>query len=360
MDAMTDTRIVSANTSLGPIRLLNAGLDERGAEIVAHGWLDIDSINQLKVGPYQREVLAKVGGRKTALIGAVEDGARLPDIMLGMRGQSFDTKGHTMTLQDPVFVVDGLQRISALKAYADAYPVQAKTLRIGAEVRFGTTEATEEALFMVLNTSRIPVSPNVILRNLRTKYPAILTLHGLSTTDKDYPFYGRVQWGQRMARGDLVTALMLAKTSHILHSFDSRWRAGRPMQMAAALDENAKEVGLANFRKNVKTFAEMVDDCWSIRKVEYRESATHVKGNFLFCLARLLCEHSNFWKPGTNLLTVDTPQRKKIASFAIFDPDVARLASSGTMAMELLYDRIVSHFDKKMRVGRLVKRTDNR
>lgn len=355
MDAMTkeaSPRIVGAGNFL-PVRLMNAGLDERNGEIVAHGWLDIESIGQLRVDAYQREILSKIGGKKTALLTAVEAGARLPDIMLGMRGEHFDTKGHSMILNDPVYIIDGLQRVSALKQFADIYPAQAKALRIGAEVRFGTNYEQEDALFMVLNTSRIAMSPNVILRNLRNKYSSIATLYGLTTTDRDFPFYQRVQWGQRMAKGDLVTALMLSKTAHVLHA-SNNWRTGRANQLAHALETKAKEIGLPTFRANIKTFAEVLDDCFTVRHVEYRDSATHLKGNFMFCLARLFCEHGNFWN-GDKLM-VDTADRKKIATFPVLDPDVARLASSGTMAMGILYEKLVEKFNERKRIGRLQKR----
>lgn len=355
MDAMTEKaspRIVGAG-NYSPVRLMNAGLDERSGEIVAHGWLDIESIGQLRVGPYQREVLSKIGGKKTSLLSAVESGARLPDIMLGMRGQNYDTKGHSMILSAPVYVIDGLQRVSALKQFAELYPAQAKALRIGAEVRFGTDQESEEALFMVLNTSRIPVSPNVILRNLRNKFPSIATLYGLSTADRDFPFYGRVQWGQRMAKGDLATALMLTKTAYVLHA-SSNWRTGRAGQLASALDVKAKEIGLPTFRANMKTFAEVLDECFKVKHVEYRDAATHLKGNFLFCLARLFCEHGNFWNG--DKLVVSAGDRKKIATFPVMDPEVTRLAASGTMAMGILYEKLVEKFNTRKRIGRLQKR----
>src|ERR1700682_3863362 len=79
---------VAVDTSQhGTVRLLNAGLDERDGEIIAHGWLDLESMNLLRVDDYQREVLSFNGSRKGSIREAIEEGVRLPDIMLGMRGQ---------------------------------------------------------------------------------------------------------------------------------------------------------------------------------------------------------------------------------------------------------------------------------
>ena len=92
------------------VKLVNAGLHEVNGEIVAHGWLSIDAMGGLKIDDYQREVLARTGG-KTNLQKAVEEDAILPDVVLGMRGESFSTHGTAMTLNDHVYIIDGLQRI---------------------------------------------------------------------------------------------------------------------------------------------------------------------------------------------------------------------------------------------------------
>lgn len=349
---------VYAPSLAAPVRLLNAGLSERDGEIIAHGWLDLASLDQLRVDDYQREVLSKVGGKKTSIQNAIEDGVRLPDIMLGMRGEHFTSKGTTISLEDPVYIIDGLQRVFGMKQFAEVSPEAAKTRLIGAEVRFGTDKESEKDLFLVLNTSRIPVSGNVILRNQRDDHPSLLTLYGLCHSDKDFPLYGRVQWTQRMARGDLITAVMLSNAAHGLHSFDGRGSMGHASKAGSLLDTRAKDVGLNNFRSNVKTFFQTIDACWPFGHVEYRETAIHTKGNFLLAMARLMAMHDNFWKG--DKLFVDAPQKRKLAAFPVNDPEVLRLASSGTMAMPILLGLIVEHFNKGKRVvGRLHKRTDN-
>ena len=347
---------VAVDTSQhGTVRLLNAGLDERDGEVIAHGWLDLESMNLLRVDDYQREVLSITGGKKGSLREAVEEGVRLPDIMLGMRGQrvSFPKGTSICSLLDKVYIVDGLQRVFALKSYAERFPDQSKHLRIGAEVRFGTDKETEKELFNKLNTCRTPVSPNVILRNMRDKHPGVLTLYGLCHADKDFALYERVCWNQRMTRLELITATMLGRTAGSLHEI--RRRTGdRASVLAPGLDELAKKVGLNTFRTNVAEFFEVMDACFGIRTIEYNQSAAHLRGNFLVTLAKMFCGHANFWK-GDNLF-VESDLKRKLKAFPVLDPEISRLCSAGSMAIPILENYLVEHMNKGKRNHRLRKR----
>lgn len=368
MDAQTEKPVALRGSTYAPanpapIRLLNAGLNERDGEIFGHGWLDLEGMDQLRVDDYQREVLAKTGGKKSSIRKALEEGTRLPDIMLGMRGQHFSTKGSSLILEDPVYIVDGLQRVFNIKQWAEENPDQAKLLRIGAEVRFGSTKASEKELFLALNTLRIGVSPNIILRNMRDAHPALLTLYGLSNSDKEFTLYGKVTWSQRMGRGELITALMLSRTSYRLHRFAAAAiSSDRAAGMGEALDSVARGVGLQTFRSNVKMFYELLDACWPLDHVEYREKAVQVKGNFMVALATFLSDHTNFWKGSdSDKLFVDAPSRKKLSGFPILDPEIARLAGAGNMTLPILVNYLTDHFNKGKRViGRPHKRSDNR
>lgn len=321
------------------LKLLNAGLNQIGNEIIAHGWIDIDSLGLLKVDDYQREELGKIG-KKTALQSAVEKGAALPDIMLGMRGQRFTSSGKSMFLEDPVFIIDGLQRVCALKMADDALNGKSPTRLIGAEVRFGTTKESEKDLFIALNTSRVPVSPNVILRNMRDNHKGILTLYGLSNADKEFPLYHRVSWNQRMKRGELVTALMMAKVTIGLHQPASSTRAAT---IASSIDTVAERIQLATLRENVKSFFTVLEECWGISGVEYGTPSTHLRGNFMETLAKVFRTHSDFWKK-ENLYVV-SDLRKRLKNFPISDPEVVRLSAAGNMAQHILFNMIVSHMN---------------
>jgi len=138
------------------VRLDQATLDDKGGQIVAHGWLNLEALQNLRVGDYQREIL-EVARRKSSIRDAVKNDVRLPDIMLGMRGQKYTSRGGAMMLENDVFIMMVFTRCRIAKACRDN-PEEAAKVRIGAEVRFDTTRDTEEALFTILNVKRRAMS----------------------------------------------------------------------------------------------------------------------------------------------------------------------------------------------------------
>lgn len=338
------------------IRLQNAGLDEKGDEVIAHGWLGVESLTALRVDDYQREVLGVTSGKgkRVGLVKAVGAGVRLPDIMVGMRGQKFESPNkNDIDLLDRCYIIDGLQRVAALLQYAEANPDEAKYLRIGAEVRFNTSKESEKELFQVLNTSRIPVSPNIILRNLRDKHKALLTLYGLSQTDTKFALYKRVAWQQRMAREELISAQIFVRAASAVHGESISFSRSLP----ATLDRIAESIGLAAFRKNVVHFFDVLDECFGVRNVAYKEVSPQLRGNFLTTLGAILSSHVNFWRADDpDVLFVDAPTRRKLASFPITDPEVIRLCGAGSMAIPILRQMLEDHLNKGKRANRLRKR----
>ena len=339
------------------VKLVNAALNEVNGDIVAHGWLDIDSMGALKVDTYQREVLARTGGKKTALQSAVENDTTLPDIVLGMRGQHYRTHGASMVLEDPVYIIDGLQRVFTLKQHAELHPDKAKLLRIGAEVRFDTDKQSEKELFHALNVLRTPMSPNVTLRNERDKNAAVLTLYGLSMSDEASPIKGRIQWNQRRSRGELMTALALCRVSATLHRHLGGANHTQLRSIANGLLKQSDKMGLRVFRNNVSTFFETIDECFGIRKIEFRQTATQLRTNFLLALSRLLSDHDNFWDG--DKMVIDSATRRKLSSFPLGDPEIIRLSGAGTMAMPLLYSIVRDHLNKGKKINRLKVRKES-
>jgi len=334
------------------VKLQSAALDDKNGEIVAHGWLDLEAIQGLRVGDYQREILEFRSGRKSLMHKAIEAGERLPDIMLGMRGQSYSTRGSAMLLENDVFIVDGLQRVSALRKFAADNPERASEIRIGAEVRFGTTRDSEKNLFTVLNIHRKAMSPSVILRNERNNSDGVATLYGLSMHDKNFAMVGRVCWDQQMHRGELVTALSFAKMAITLHRHagpGGRHLAGVDF-IPKTLDNMAKAVGLQSFRGNITAFYEVMDEVWGIRGIKYTDRATHTRNNMTLQLAGMFSDHEEFWDG--NKLVVDASQKSKLKSFPIDDPTIVRLAGAGTVAGVLLYRHFVDHMNKSRAANR--------
>jgi len=334
------------------VRLQSSALDEKNGEIIAHGWLDIDALNNLRVGDYQREILETTGGRKSALRKAVEAGERLPDIMLGMRGQSYTPRGSAMLLENDVYIVDGLQRVSALRKFAADNPERASEVRIGAEVRFATNRDSEEELFTILNVQRKAMSASVILRNKRQHSNGVATLYGLTMTDKSFPMIGKVCWDQQMHRGELLTALSFAKSVVTLHRHVTF--GGRNLTVAGKLpgflDNMSGIIGLQTFRNNVVAFYEAIDDIWGLRGIKYTDRAIHTRSTFLIQLAAVFSDHEDFWDG--KKLVIDAGQKAKLKSFPIDDPTIIRLASSGANAGILLYRHFIDHMNKGKQTSR--------
>ena len=330
------------------VKLQNASLDDKGDEIVAHGWLDVEALEHLHVGDYQREVLINREGKKSSIRKAIEANERLPDILLGMRGQKFSERGSSMLLESDVYVIDGLQRVSTLRKFAADFPDKAKALRIGAEVRFSTTRDSEKELFTVVNKQRKSMSPSIILRNERNNSPGVATLYGLSTSDKNSALYGKVCWNQQMDRGELFTALNICKTAQVLHRhLGAGGRHGGTESIPRVLDNMSKVVGLHIFRNNIHTFFEIMDEVWGIRGIKYKDRVTHTRGNFMQQLAIMFSDHEDFWDGQKLALTAD--QKSKLKRFPIDDPNVIRLSSAGTTSGVILYRYMVDHMNFKRR-----------
>lgn len=349
------------------VRVLNASLTElESGEIILRGSLDPATLPNLKVDfSYQREVLSRSGsgGRKTSrLRKAVVSGSILPDIELGMRGESFTSKGEIVTLHDPVFIVDGLQRISAMLDYAEEGDGNSRLMKpIGATVYFASNPKKESERFLILNQQRIAVSANVILRNMKEVSPGVATLYGLSR-DVHFALFERVCWNQRMNKREIINAMVLLKAAISLHRHivDSTAQAGglrRPGKGTITqfsnssrghitIDRVANHLGLNRFRENIKTFFELIDECWGIRTIEYGEAQGHLKGNFLAVVGSFLSNNVGFWENGGKTLKIEKKVRTRFKSFPVNDPEIRRLAAGGTMVMVTLYQHLLTHMNK--------------
>ena len=232
-----------------------------------------------------------------------------------------------MLLENDVFIIDGLQRVSALRKVAANDPDLAKGLRIGAEVRFNTTRDSENDLFTVVNVNRKSMSPSVILRNERNNHNSIATLYGLSMHDKNFAMVGKVCWDQQMHRGELMTALSFAKIAITLHRHTGP--GGRHLsstaKFGAVLDGLSSAVGLQCSTSGEPHHFSMTRWMlfWGLRGIKFTDRATHTRTTFLLQVAGMISDHEDFWE-GTKLI-IDAGQKSKLKSFPIEDPTIIRL-----------------------------------
>jgi hypothetical protein len=134
----------------------------------------------------------------------------------------------------------------------------------------------------------------------------------------------------------------------------SKFGAGRYLHVSGiwqALPPMMSSVGHATMIENVKTFFQLLDSAWGIRKILYKDRATHLKSGFLFALADVISEYPAFWSGKS--LRIDRDMQKKIGQFALSDPNVRAMACSGS-SIAFLTRLIVDHINAGKRTRRLV------
>lgn len=341
---------------LNSIRIVAGALDEselRGGTIILRGVVDKDSLKHLQIDSYQREALpiASLSG----LMNAVKIGDTLPDIEIGMRGKKVTGRGDDYFLVDPCFIIDGQQRVNAALNVLVHNPVA--NVRIGATIHLDTTRAWEMDRFRILNSLRNKVSPNILLRNAREKNPGIASLYGLSTNDKAFALYNKVSWSQTMKRGDMLSALLLLKVAGRLHSHKSAGRSTQLSELSRQIEQLGNAFGHGNVRTNVKTFFDIVDECWGLKLIQYREMAPHVRGTFLMTLASVFSSHLDFWQDDeSKKLFVEVALKRKLQTFPLHDPTVSNLTSAGGKSSALLFQLLVEHLNRGKRTKHLTLR----
>jgi hypothetical protein len=333
------------------IRILNPSIDDYQKTVVIRSVLDNDDLNLLKTDFYQRELLPSTS--RKYIREAIISGARLPDVVLGMRGETFEMDKKVLLLVDPVFIIDGQQRIKTLiEMLADA-----RKIRLGAVIHLNTIPDFERDLFQKLNQFQVKVSSNILLRNVKEDHPLIATMYGLTKSDKTFILYDRVSWLQNMKRNDLLSATTMLYIIMRLHSHISPGRnTGLPATVPAT-DKLISRIGLPNTRANIKTFFDLVDSCWGIKRIQIKGGAPYMRRPFLEVLAHILSDHTDFWKgEKEQKLFIDYTIKRKLSSFPISDPEIIRLAAATGAAKVTLYTHIVNHINSGKRTQRLTSR----
>ncbi len=331
----------------GNVKLINAALDQfEGGNMILRGLIDPASIPDIIVPPYQREVMS--ASSLSEIVNALKNpNSGVPDVYLGMRGEDFFQRNEAVFLKSEVYVVDGLQRLSAARKVHElgGHP------RLGAMVFLNTIESWEREMFRKLNTMRSRVSINVILRNMKEDNQAINALYSLCG-DQAFVMVGRVSWSQLMKRNELITAGTLVKIVGLLHTHIRPGKTNQIGYLAPSLEKLVGIVGRNTLRANVKHFFEVIDECYGIRRVAYREAAVYMRSNFLFCLADIFSLYPEFFWNG-NMLNVERDWRRKLALFPLDDPNVAKMAAASGSAREVLRLMIINHLNSGKRTKRL-------
>lgn len=337
------------------VRIINGALDESddsSSALILNGRIDPSTLHFLKVdNEYQRAL-----GERADIFNALKDGHVVPNIEIGVRGQEFTTEGDDFIIQSPAYIIDGWQRVGNARRLLQIIPHH--PIRIFASVHFGTSLEWERHRFTDLNKNVKRISPNLHLRNMRDTNEAILKLFIFSNNDRNFPLYKKVTWSQNAQRGELMSALTLAKAVRYLHSHRAGLGANSVEEISNGLSRVLKLVTLPTFQRNVSTYLSLINECWPFAAIEYRAKAPQVKATFLNELSRMLSRHECFWEHNDNTLVISGDDRRKLAKFPINDPQVLQLAGSGGAARQILYTLLVDHMNSGRRTQRLRSRIE--
>lgn len=365
-DANAEARTDSApiNTRVPQdVRIVSGYLEEDALSpsgVIIRGEIDKNTLRFIKRDmSYQRKQDARPD-----LYRAILTGASMPPLDLNVRGQDYgSSEGNGFVIRNKVYVIDGGGRLQEALNVLENDPNA--DVRMQAVIHFGGDVDWERHRFSDLNRNVSKVSVNLHLKNFRDQSPAVATLFGLSNNDKSFPLFGKVAWGQRMVRGELITAMQILRTMQHLHAHlpqgkrgdGTSKRGGSVMTTAASRVQTvADQIKLPTFRANVAAYFDLIDKCWGIKVVEYGKSAPHLRGAFNKALAGVLSEHEDFWVNDGTALRVPAALRRKLATFPVNDPHIANLASGNSAGAKVLEELIIKHINSGKRQRRLVSR----
>lgn len=334
------------------IKVFNGALDEFNGNIVLRGVIDPTTLENIKVDSYQREERSTKDLSK--MVAALKQGCQLPDIEIGVRGSDYKEREGVFYISLPVYVIDGLQRITSCKRYLAECP--SGNPRLGAMFHFGSTFALEKERFKVLNGGeggRVPVSANVLLRNSADESTSVAALMAMCQNDKEFVLRGKVCWNQRKGRGELMNALAVLKIMGIVHSHFGPGRSQRYSELMKSTDKTMVIIGLNTWRANVRAYFDFLDQAFGIKSIRYVDLSAHIKFSFMRTLAQVFADHGSFWTD--TKLTIDPRDHHKMRAFPINDPGVLGLIGTGGGVNPLLYQKIVSHLNSGRRTTRMVK-----
>jgi hypothetical protein len=135
-----------------------------------------------------------------------------------------------------------------------------------------------------------------------------------------------------------------------LHLHKGAFRNGAIDTGAKSAVALVEKCGINVVRENLRVFFGLVDECYGLRSISYRDKAPQLKGTFLFMLARFLSDHENFWQgDDEKRLFVNVDHRRKFKQFDLQDPSINNLCGTGGKAADVLYGLIRDHINRGKR-----------
>lgn len=328
------------------VRILRPSLDdEEGGETILRGLIDLQSLPLLRVDYYQREQLSQKANRNIQR--AIDTGSPLPDITLGMRGDRFhvDETG-AVVLLDPVFIIDGQQRVSTIKLHLQNFPEE--KIRLGAAVHFNSNATRESRRFHAMNLYATRVGSGVILRNLKDEIPLLASLYGLSITERSFPLYRRICWAQSRHKDHLITAATYIHAALRLHAHLAAVRHSGARHLPQICANLSRAAPIQQVRENVATLWSVIDQAWGVADLQALTGVPYLKTGFLEALVTVLSSHLDFWDGPR--LKISPEHRQRLRVFKVHNPEIVRLASSGHgPGQDMLRHLLAEHLNQRLR-----------
>lgn len=336
--------VQSDRTRKDIVRLFHASInDDHPERIIVRGDIDPESIGNILVDTYQRNILASPKQRKKMLEG-LRSGDVFPELQLGARGdeisvRQMENKGLVLEMLSHVFVVDGLQRLSAAKQHV----LEGGEPLLDAKVVMNSTRADEKERFAVLNSNRTPVGPSVLLRNSTDDSRGMRILYELSMSDK-FPLADRVSWEQARSPKEIMTAAAFLRSICWLHSRIDSSRVGNAPAITEIIDRIYQSVGGEELRRNALSFHEFFDQTWGVRNLQPKQRPVHVLAGFQSSMARMFGERDELWKGNT--FSVPHTVVEKFKSFPLDDDFVRQAGSYGSKPVPDLVQHMHKHLEE--------------
>lgn len=130
------------------IKIINPSIFDINMHKIIMGFITSDSLPNLKIASYQREEVISEGyliNLKTAILDSI-----LPPIELGMRGSDYKQEDSILYINSDVYIIDGLQRVSACKAVVAEQPSFKPLLQC--MIFIDSKESWEMERFEIMNT----------------------------------------------------------------------------------------------------------------------------------------------------------------------------------------------------------------
>lgn len=277
----------------------------REAQVI-RGAIEPDFFDSFVVPPYQRE--AMLHHKHTELVECLRPNGRgVPDdILLCVRGSKV-TPLHsgTFLVPGPLYLLDGHQRHEACMALLRD---KEKCQKLGVKIILGTDEDEEIATFFQVNRLQTPVSTNVLLRN-NFNSAAVVALMDLEKQAHEeqrlFPHILRDQTTKAKSKPLELNNRTYFEVAVILHGYGPQ---SKIEELTVALDEITERYGTAVLIANVRTFFEIVAECFGGKEeLMYR-------AYLLRSLAMLFRDYQDFWDKSNTRVLVKAPDKRKLVN----------------------------------------------